>query len=151
MKRTVSFFAAILFLIAFCSCSSLTYYAEGKSGMPCPDIPVIEPFTDLGVFKTHYTEREHSDSLTELAHKAMMEVLGENDSWNLGDVMILSDVSEYEAIRKDIFALLESCQGNYNLPEASLLPADKQKLASATLPVSLLRAISAACHQRQIF
>lgn len=137
-KEFLIFLLSFLSLMAFSGCSSLTYYAEGKSGMPCPDIPVIEPYTDIGIFKTHYTEREHSDSLTALAHEAMMEVLGENDSWNLGDVMILSDASEYEAIRKDIFALLESCQGNYDIPETSLLPADKQRLASATLPASLL-------------
>jgi len=121
------------------SCSTITYYANGKSGMPCPDIPVIEPYTDIASFKTRYFEREHDDSLTTRAHEVMMDILQEKgETWHLGDVLELSDSSEYEAIRKDIYDLLDSFGKKKNHDEARIWPTDKKKMANASLPPSLL-------------
>lgn len=132
----------ILLFVGFvflCGCSTITYYANGKSGMPCPDIPVIEPYTDIGSFKTRYFEREHDDSLTLRAHDVIMGILAEKgETWQLGDVLMPADTSEYEAIRRDVYDLLDSFGKKKHHDEARIWPTDKKKMASASLPPSLL-------------
>lgn len=143
MKKSLHFLTAILFLIAFCSCSvyvdtfTHVYSAKDSKGA-IPDIPVIEPYTDISTFKTRFWEREHSDSLTLLAHEALLEVLEKDDKWELGDILVLSDSSEYESIRQDIYGLLKSTEEKTRYREFIFHPADKKKLAAATVPSSLL-------------
>ena len=141
MKRNVYVLFVIMWLVTLCSCSPVTYYAKGKSGMPCPEIPVMEPFTEIGSFKTRYFQREHDDSLTSIAHEAMMEVLGENgEEWHLGDVITISDSAEYETIRQEIYTLLKSSTTKKNHPSdfVAFKPANGKKLKEKTLPASLL-------------
>ena len=143
MKKT---FRLIFFLLCmtFCSCTvyvdTLThaYSAKDSKDVPLSDLSIIEPYTDISTFKTRFWEREHSDSLTLLAHEALLEVLDKDDKWELGDILVLSDSSEYESIRQDIYGLLKSTEKKTRYKEFIFHPADKKKLAAATLPSSLL-------------
>ena len=87
MKKT---FRLIFFLLCmtFCSCTvyvdTLThaYSAKDSKDVPLSDLSIIEPYTDISTFKTRFWEREHSDSLTLLAHEALLEVLDKDKDWD---------------------------------------------------------------------
>lgn len=139
MKRaSANILFATLLLSMLCGCS-VTYYANGRSGMPCADIPVIEPFTEIGSYKTRYFEREHDDSLTALAHEAMLEVMGSEKAWGLGEVLAVSDTAEYEAIRQDVYTLLKNANTKKKKRDyIAFEPAKNNLIKDASLPASLL-------------
>lgn len=137
-KASANLLFATFLLSMLCGCSA-TYYANGRSGMPCADIPVIEPFTEVGSYKTRYFEREHDDSLTPLAHEAMLEVMGSEKAWGLGEVLAVSDTAEYEAIRQDVYTLLKNANTLKKKRDyIAFEPAKNRLIKDASLPASLL-------------
>lgn len=93
------------------SCSVTRYISADLQAAQPDSIPVLEPYTS--VFQLNVlNEEEFSDSLTNVAHNQLLDILETPGALPTGSVLYMQDADFYQEIGADVARLFDICYGN---------------------------------------
>lgn len=136
-KRT--FLLLSLSVLLLTSCSTIRYYAEDLQANPMTDIPVLEPYTHIDYLAG---KRElvslMRDSLSNRANERLMQVLIDDQSLPIGDVLHVDDDSIRRVIGNEMDLIAWNCPSKQDAQLTALPPVMQQFMEDNDLPYVML-------------
>ena len=137
MKKTT--FLLSLTVLLLTSCSTIRYYSEDLQANPMTDIPVLEPYTYIDYVAG---ERElvspMRDSLSRRANERLMQVLIDDPSLPIGDVLHVDDDSICRLIGNEMDLIAWNCPSKRDVPLTTLPSVMQQFMEDNDLPYVML-------------
>ncbi|MBR5963486.1 MAG: hypothetical protein IK000_04980 [Bacteroidaceae bacterium] len=139
MKKTSTLLTIILLVASLSSCSVTRYTSQTLRETPVNDIPVIEPYSSIYQLSLRDNE-ELSDSLTNVAHEHLLDILEAANSFPTGSVLYMQDADFYQEIGYEGAQLFDRCYGNKkkNIEALSLPESLREFMHDNNLPYVML-------------
>lgn len=107
---------AILACSLFGSCSRHYYYAPSLKEAQPVEMPVMEPYTDITIYQKTFKEQTYSDSLSAIAHRALLDVIDGDTLWNLKRL----HVKDAEKYRAAVLKWARECRASKSISEVDV-------------------------------
>lgn len=140
MKRFFAFLPLFFAVWMLSSCTSTRYVSDSLKAYAPADIPLIEPYTDVFYIESGLGA-QYNDSLTYVAHEALLDCLEENVAWFPYDkILYLEDKEVWRSMALDMEIFLTRCGSSSRRRIATFpLPASLSEFMAANdLPYAML-------------